>query len=85
MTTGLERIAVKARSDSKVQFTSLAHHLTPELLWECLHRIPNNSAAGIDGMSVKVAKESFNDWSTEVIDAAAIPDESLLWPHTLPT
>jgi hypothetical protein len=31
MTTGLSRIAEKAKADRKVRFTSLAHLLTPEL------------------------------------------------------
>jgi eukaryotic-like serine/threonine-protein kinase len=30
MTTGLERIAVKARCEPKLRFTSLAHHITKE-------------------------------------------------------
>ena len=29
MATGLERIAAKARSEPKLRFTSLAHHITP--------------------------------------------------------
>lgn len=32
MTTGLERIAAKAQQDAKLQFTSLAHHITKELI-----------------------------------------------------
>ena len=38
MTTELERIADKARRFPTRQFTSLAHHLTPERLWQALHR-----------------------------------------------
>ncbi len=30
MTTGLERIAAKARCEPKLRFTSLAHHITKE-------------------------------------------------------
>ena len=33
MSTGLERIADKARKEPTLRFTSLAHHLTPERLW----------------------------------------------------
>jgi len=62
METGLERIAAKARSDRKLRFTSLAHHLTAERLWRNLCQIPLRSAAGIDGQTVPEAKESFREW-----------------------
>ena len=57
METELERIAEKARSDTKLQFTSLAHHITRERVWKNLNKIPNNSASGVDGQSVPEAKE----------------------------
>jgi hypothetical protein len=52
MTTGLERIAVKARCEPKLRFTSLAHHITKERVWESLSQIPAKSAAGVDGQTV---------------------------------
>src|SRR6202163_2255527 len=62
MTTGLERIAVKARCEPKLRFTSLAHHITKERVWENLNQIPGKSAAGVDGQTVTEAKESFEEW-----------------------
>jgi len=62
METGLERIAEKARKETKLVFTSLAHHITRELIWESLCHIPKESAPGIDGQSVESAKEKFGDW-----------------------
>src|ERR1700719_4660131 len=62
MTTGLERIAVKARCEPKLRFTSLAHHITKERVWENLNQIPAKSAAGVDGQTVTEAKESFEEW-----------------------
>jgi RNA-directed DNA polymerase len=62
MTTGLERIAVKARCEPKLRFTSLAHHITKERVWESLSQIPAKSAAGVDGQTVTEAKESFEEW-----------------------
>src|ERR1700684_2147028 len=62
METGLERIAVKARCEPKLCFTSLAHHITQERVWENLCRIPSKSAAGVDGQTVMEAKESFKEW-----------------------
>ncbi len=62
MPTGLERIAVKAREEPKLRFTSLAHHVTKELIWKNLCRIPGKSAAGCDGKTVAEAKEEFEEW-----------------------
>ena len=62
MTTGLERIAVKARCEPKLRFTSLAHHIAKERIWMNLSRIPAKSAAGVDGQTVTEAKESFEEW-----------------------
>lgn len=62
METELERIAEKARSDTKLQFTSLAHHITQERVWQNLNKIPNHSAPGIDGQRVPEAKEEFRAW-----------------------
>ena len=69
MTTGLERIAAKAREDRKLKFTSLAHHVTEELVWESVNHIPNNSAPGCDGQTVEDAKQSFKHWAPEMIRA----------------
>jgi RNA-directed DNA polymerase len=62
MATGLERIAVKARGDTKLRFTSLAHHVTQERVWDNLCQIPTNSAAGVDGQTVPETKKTFKDW-----------------------
>ena len=69
MLTGIERIAEKSRNDKKLQFTSLAHHLTPALLEKSLMQIANSSTPGIDGEEVKAAKASFNTWAEEMIQS----------------
>src|ERR1700691_5185810 len=69
MTTGLERIAVKARCEPKLCFTSLAHHITQERVWESLSRIPSKSAAGVDGQTVREAKESFEEWIAVILQS----------------
>src|SRR5438128_3631151 len=53
-------IAAKARKNPKEQFNNLLHHLTYELVAECLNEIPQSSAAGGDGMSVKQASENLS-------------------------
>jgi RNA-directed DNA polymerase len=69
MTTGLERITVKARCEPKLCFTSLAHHITQERVWENLCRIPSKSAAGVDGQTVMEAKESFEEWIADTLQS----------------
>lgn len=66
MGTGLEGIATKARSETKLKFTSLCHHVTRELIWEGLCNIPYQSAPGADGISVEEAKRTFNEWIDEM-------------------
>jgi RNA-directed DNA polymerase len=62
MKTGIERIAAKAREDANLQFTSLAHHITKDLVWESLTHIKSSSAIGIDEIDVRQAKEQFCNW-----------------------
>ena len=69
METNIDRIAAKARKESKACFTSLAHHITKELLWENLNKIPKQTGVGIDEQNVQSAKLQFNKWSTEMIQA----------------
>ena len=62
METKLEQIAAKARCEPKLRFTSLAHHITRDRVLKALSKIPNHSAAGVDGQTVTEAKESFEEW-----------------------
>jgi hypothetical protein len=72
METGLERIAAKAQGAPKLRFTSLAHHITRERVWENLCEIRTDSAPGVDGQTVPEAKESFGGW-IEPISRAGHP------------
>lgn len=69
MTTGLERIAEKARREPKLRFTSLAHHITQERVWKNLNQIPTNSAPGCDGQTVLEAKEDFSVWIEPMLES----------------
>jgi RNA-directed DNA polymerase len=62
METGLERVAAKARGEPKLRFTSLAHHITKERVWENLCEMRADSAPGTDGQTVPEAKERFGEW-----------------------
>jgi RNA-directed DNA polymerase len=69
MTTGLERIAAKARCEPKLRFTSLAHHITGERVWGNLCRIPNHSAPGVDGQTVEEVKSDFRVWIEPMLES----------------
>jgi group II intron reverse transcriptase/maturase len=69
MKTGLERIAVKAQQDTKLQFTSLAHHITKELIWDSLHHMPKDTSPGIDGVTRDMAAINFESWIGEMMNA----------------
>jgi len=62
MTTGLEGVAAKARKETELVFTSLAHHVSRDLIKESLWHIPLNSAVGTDGSDVSTARETFDQW-----------------------
>jgi group II intron reverse transcriptase/maturase len=69
MATKLEEIAEKARSETKLRFTSLCHHITPERVWDSLCHIPARSSSGVDGVSVEEAKETFNQWCQPMLQS----------------
>lgn len=53
MSTTLTRIALKAKTDPKMRFTSLAHLLTPEYLNKCWKQMNKAAAKGIDGETME--------------------------------
>jgi group II intron reverse transcriptase/maturase len=67
MQTGLEGVAAKARTDTKLVFTSLAHHVTKDLIMESLKHTPLGSAVGIDEIDVRTARETFDQWIEEML------------------
>lgn len=69
MTTGLERIAAKACCEPKLCFTSLAHHISKDRLWQSLCQIPKRSAPGCDGQTVSRAKEEFGIWAEPMLQS----------------
>jgi hypothetical protein len=48
MSTGLDRIADKARKERKLRFTALAHLLTPGFLADTWRLMNRHGASGID-------------------------------------
>lgn len=69
MTTGLERIASKAKQEPKLRFTSLTHHVTKDDIWKSLIHMPKDTAAGVDGITIEEAESTFDIWSEDIIKA----------------
>lgn len=67
METKLGKIAAKARSETKLRFTSLCHHVNWELVWDSLCKIPKDTAPGVDGITVEEAKGDFEIWIEEML------------------
>ena len=67
MSTGLERITAKARQESKRCFTSLAHHIDAERLWQNLCHVPRHTAPGSDGQTVDERKQECVPWSAATL------------------
>src|SRR5450755_1221056 len=53
MSTKLDKIMEKAKSNQKLRFTSLAHLLTPEFLAETWKQMNRRGASGVDGETMK--------------------------------
>jgi group II intron reverse transcriptase/maturase len=51
--TALRRLSEKARQEPKLQFTSLAHLLRPELLREAYGRLRKGASPGVDGVTAE--------------------------------
>ena len=63
MSTQLDQIAKKAKSNPRLRFTSLAHLLTPECLTETWKQMNRRGASGVDG---ETTKEFERDLDTRV-------------------
>ena len=62
MKTKLEEIAEKAHQEPELRFTSLAHHITQELIQESLRHMNVHTSPGVDNTTVKEAKETCLEW-----------------------
>jgi len=69
METKLERIAVKAKKETKLRFTSLTHHITKEMIWKNLVYMQKGTATGIDSITVGKAIKEFDIWAEKMINS----------------
>src|SRR5262244_1875695 len=50
-TTGIERIAQRARQEPQTRYTSLMHHFTVANLRACFESLDGKKATGVDGVT----------------------------------
>ena len=68
MSTILSKIALKAKENPKMRFTSLAHLLTPEFLKETWKQMNKRAASGIDGETMAQYAKELDSRIEELID-----------------
>jgi group II intron reverse transcriptase/maturase len=56
----LERVRIAARRGKKERFTSLLHHIDPEMLRAAFHAIRRDAAPGVDGMTWKTYEQDLD-------------------------
>lgn len=68
MSTILSKIALKAKENPKMRFTSLAHLLTPEFLKETWKQMNRRAASGIDGETIEYFRKELDRRVEELVD-----------------
>jgi retron-type reverse transcriptase len=68
MSTILSKIALKAKENPKMRFTSLAHLLTPEFLKETWKQMNKRAASGIDGETMAQYAKELDSKVEELVD-----------------
>ena len=67
MRTKLDMITTRARSDTKLRFTSLAHILTPEFLMETWKQMNQRGASGVDHETMDDFAQNLEERCTELV------------------
>jgi RNA-directed DNA polymerase len=68
MSTELNRIAVKAKAEPKLRFTSLAHLITPEFLEETWALMNRRGASGVDGESTEEFESKLQERTKALVE-----------------
>lgn len=68
MSTILSKIALKAKENPKMRFTSLAHLLTPEFLKETWKQMNRRAASGIDGETIQEYEQELDRRIEELVE-----------------
>ncbi len=67
MTTELDRIAEKARSNRKLRFTSLTHLLTPAFLIETWAKMNKHGASGVDKETTREFEQNLGQRCKDIV------------------
>lgn len=67
MKVKLNQIAMKAKQDRRLKFTSLIHHIDETNLAECYRALKRNKASGIDGETVEAYGENLSEKLIELV------------------
>ncbi|WP_237349990.1 reverse transcriptase domain-containing protein [Wolbachia endosymbiont of Cylisticus convexus] len=65
----LNQIAVRARQDKRLKFTSLVHLINAENLAECYKELKHNKACGIDQVTVEAYGENLEEKLRTLVDS----------------
>lgn len=65
----LNQIAVRAKQDKRVKFTSLVHLINAENLAECYKELKRNKACGIDQVTVEAYGENLDEKLKTLVDS----------------
>jgi len=65
----LNQIAVRAKQDKRVKFTSLVHLINEENLAECYKELKRNKACGIDRVTVEAYGENLEEKLKTLVDS----------------
>ncbi|WP_265034740.1 MULTISPECIES: group II intron reverse transcriptase/maturase [unclassified Wolbachia] len=65
----LNQIAVRAKQDKRLKFTSLIHLINAENLAECYRELKRNRACGIDQVTVEVYGENLEEKLKTLVDS----------------
>lgn len=64
----IDLIALKARQEPNLKFTSLVHHVNEENLALCYRELKRNKACGIDGVSVEAYGENLEERLKDLVE-----------------
>jgi RNA-directed DNA polymerase len=68
MTTKLDGIAIKAKSQTKLRFTALAHLITPAFLVETWRQMNRRGASGVDHETTQEFGRNLDQRCQDIVD-----------------
>ena len=69
MQVKLNQIAIRAKQDKRLKFTSLIHHVNEANLAECYRELKANKACGIDGETVEAYGKNLQERLNQLVES----------------